>query len=82
MKAQKEKTETLKIPQELWQRMFDISMEISPDKKNLIKPLPILAIAINHLHETAHTRGVAFVSQKEFDDIKAEAKESASKHLN
>ena len=82
MKAQKEKTETLKIPQDLWQRMFDISMEISPDKKNLIKPLPILAIAINHLHETAHTRGVAFVSQKEFDDIKAEAKESASKHLN
>tara|TARA_Y100001954_G_scaffold14288_1_gene13551 strand:+ start:539 stop:712 length:174 start_codon:yes stop_codon:yes gene_type:complete len=57
-------------------------MEISPDKKNLLKPLPILAIAINHLHETAHTRGVAFVSQKEFDDIKAEAKESASKHLN
>ena len=44
MKAQKEKTETLKIPQDLWQRMFDISMEISPDKKNLIKPLPILAI--------------------------------------
>ena len=82
MKAQKEKTETLKIPQELWQRMFDISMEISPDKQNLIKPLPILAIAINHLHETAHTRGVAFVSQKEFDEIKAEAKESASKHLN
>ena len=62
--------------------MFDISMEISPDKKNLLKPLPILAIAINHLHETAHTRGVAFVSQKEFDEIKAEAKESASKHLN
>ena len=62
--------------------MFDISMEISPDKKNLLKPLPILAIAINHLHETAHTRGVSFVSQKEFDDIKAEAKESASKHLN
>ena len=82
MKAQKEKMETLKIPQDLWQRMFDISMEISPDKKNLIKPLPILAIAINHLHETAHTRGVAFVSQKEFDEIKAEAKESASKHLN
>ena len=82
MKAQKEKTETLIIPQDLWQRMFDISMEISPDKKNLIKPLPILAIAINHLHETAHTRGVAFVSQKEFDEIKAEAKESASKHLN
>ena len=82
MKAQKEKTETLEIPQDLWQRMFDISMEISPDKKNLIKPLPILAIAINHLHETAHTRGVAFVSQKEFDEIKAEAKESASKHLN
>ena len=82
MKAQKEKTETLKIPQHLWQRMFNISMEISPDKKNLIKPLPILAIAINHLHETAHTRGVAFVSQKEFDEIKAESKESASKHLN
>ncbi len=82
MKAQKEKTETLKIPQDLWQRMFDISMEISPDKKNLIKPLPILAIAINHLHEPTHTRGVAFVSQKEFDEIKAEAKESASKHLN
>ena len=82
MKPQKEKTETLKIPESIWQRMFDISMEISPDKKNLLKPLPILAIAINHLHETAHTRGVAFVSQKEFDDIKGEAKESASKHLN
>ena len=33
MKAQKEKTETLKIPESIWQRMFDISMEISPDKK-------------------------------------------------
>ena len=82
MKPQKEKTETLKIPESIWQRMFDIRMEIRPDKKNLLKPLPILAIAINHLHETAHTIGDAFVSQKEFDDIKAEAKESASKHLN
>mgnify|MGYP001367307281 CR=1 FL=1 len=82
MRKQKIKTVNLKVPQELWQMAFDLSMEISPDKTKLISPINIFRISINHLYETAVYRGIKFVSKEELDKEKKLLKEKANKHVN